>query len=335
MKRKAINLYALRLLSLLIALSLVLGGGALTVSADDDRYTQWEYDPATDTLTALYPNGISDVFTQIGELSNRIRYMPSVHYNYHNDADMGGGSMSVSAPSFMSRYAVLGDGTALATKEGHEELANMLKGTVNNGHRICADGSSDYYCSASLSLLTDLRTLDDSQAVSYTLFDLRDIHRYEIFGMSNGGWYGVLLGYIFETQDGLFFADPADLPDNCFSDNAKLLPKTTETLSLIPLTEELTETVYERVAEVTLHHDSYHSESSFVEDSFEQATTGLIYTTIIILGILVPIAPIVLGLCLPHSKGLGYKKRWYLLTALGGAWMLLGILLLILMITVL
>jgi hypothetical protein len=66
MKRKAINLYALRLLSLLIALSLVLGGGALTVSADDDRYTQWEYDPATDTLTALYPNGSSDSFAQIG-----------------------------------------------------------------------------------------------------------------------------------------------------------------------------------------------------------------------------------------------------------------------------
>ena len=70
-------------------------------------------------------------------------------------------------------------------------------------------------------------------------------------------------------------------------------------------------------------------------DTPDSTTKGMTYATVIILGLVLPIAPITLGLCLPHSKKLGYKKRWYLLTALGGAWLVLGALVLIMTLIVL
>ena len=69
--------------------------------------------------------------------------------------------------------------------------------------------------------------------------------------------------------------------------------------------------------------------------SDEDLPVGLVYFTIAFLGIIAPIAPLVLGLCLPHSAKQGYKKRWYLLAYLGGAWMVMGVVLLVVMIVAL
>lgn len=330
MKNSKKPLSFFRLPALLLALILLLTAGALTATAADDNYTTWEYDTATGILTATYPTGRTADFTRVGDLSNRLRCMPTVEYSYRNSARMDSDRLSVTASYFMANYIKLDDGTQMATKKGHQELAEMVSGEIHNGYRIYAGDSTSYYYSMSQNTLAALEALDGTGSVSYTLFELKDVHRYEIFGMSEGSWYGILLGYIFETEDGLFYADPRDLPENCLSSNAELLPKTTVSLSLTPLDEELTEIVYGLVTEISYHRHTYNSESSYdLENSIEEATVGLIFTSVIVLGILVPIAPIVLGLCLPHSKRLGRKKRWYLLAGLGFGWMALGLLLLV------
>ena len=215
-------------------------------------------------------------------------------------------------------------GDLMATKEGHTKLAALGRGQGMTYYRIHA--SDSYYAYFDEALLTALRTAPVKNTVSYTLFELKDLHRYEIFGLEGGlSWYGYLEAYIFETEDGLYYATARSIPDSCFGTDAELMPKTTESILLIPLDEELTEQVYSSIANLQNHYPSYDSEEDYLENTYdpEDAVRGITLATVIILGIVCPIAPITLGLCLPHAKNLGRKKRWYLLTAAGGLWLAL------------
>ena len=84
--------------------------------------------------------------------------------------------------------------------------------------------------------------------------------------------------------------------------------------------------------------DNTGSQEGQIKFDFKEPTTVpwwiSMLPTVIILGIVCPIAPVTLGLCLPHARNLGRKKRWYVLTAAGGVWLAMGILLLVLMCTV-
>ena len=341
---------SLRGLSVLLTVCFLILGGILPsaalagdrsakkdpVAAEDASYTVWTYDAGKDALIADYGSS-KETYTPVGTLPDRIRFVGLDFFIYADSTSHG---ESVRAPYYKSRYVMLGDGTALATESGHRELEKLAKGALLADLRLYA--STGYYTAISKTFFENLANADDSGAVSRTLFDLRDVQCYEILSLADGDWYGTPLGYVFETEEGLFFADARELSDDCFGSDATLLPKTTATLSLIPLSDNLEEQVYNKIFDVEIHFTSYEYEKDYnadydLDDIFggvSDAHEDLMFATVIILGILLPIAPLAVGLSLPHSRKLGYKKRWYLLAILGAAWMVLGFLVLLLMLLV-
>jgi hypothetical protein len=339
------KLHFIRPLACLLALALLLSACLLPAAAEDDTlYTYWFSTDSLNTVTAQFPDGDTKTYSPVTNLSARVRVFCREQFSYAENFRAGGELYSVVSPAYKSDFIMLDDGVGyvyphdnihMATKEGQTLLAALGKGQSIDSYRIHA--SDSYYAYFDETLLGALRIAPAGQAVSYTLFELKDLQRYEIFGLlADNAWYGYLEGYVFETEDGLFYASARSLPDSCFGEDAELLPKTTERMLLIPLDEELSEEVYGRILHLENHYNTYRSEDDESSDIFDYDETvrGLTLATVIILGIVCPIAPVTLGLCLPHARNLGKKKRWYVLTAAGGVWLAMGILLLVLMCTV-
>jgi hypothetical protein len=146
---------------------------------------------------------------------------------------------------------------------------------------------------------------------------------------------GVLFMRVTDNGSGI---EPEDLPIAALDENGQILPKESVTVTLYRVPDEWQQDSYNAVYRASTHYLwGVESEAGYGGGLMgsEPAPVAFVYFTVAILGIAVPIAPLVLGLCLPHSAKQGYKKRWYLLTIFGGAWMLLGILVLVMMIVAL
>ena len=135
------------------------------------------------------------------------------------------------------------------------------------------------------------------------------------------------MAFIFEMDGGLYYASALGLSDDCFDSDGDLQPKSGVTLSLYPLDESTSDTAYDVIGDLTFYYPNYKYESGSSLGSVTSDDTLVVsaMASVVILGILLPAAPISLGLCFPHSKKMGRKKRWYLLAILGGAWLALGI----------
>jgi hypothetical protein len=318
----------LRGLLLALSLMLALSGSMLTAFAQDDFYTTWEYVSSTGGIDATFPDGSTIAYTPAENLTNRIRAFRFNRFYYENPVEYGKLRITVEAPAYASDFLYLDkEDLHLASREGQKTLRKLSSG--EGVSRYIISMGSAYTATLSSLLLNDLSELDPSSATTYTLFELKDLNRYEIFGMEAGNYYGVLLGYVFETEEGLFYADVSDLPDSCFSANAELLPKTTNTLSLVPLTQEVSDAFYKRVGDLSLTTPVYKYEPEISTNKVEGGYLGITYATVILLGILLPVAPIVAGFIAAHKTS---RKRWRLLSFLGIPWLILGIVLLVLLI---
>ena len=321
----------LRGLLLALSLMLALSGSMLTAFAQDDFYTTWEYVSSTGGIDATFPDGSTIAYTPAENLTNRIRAFRFNRFYYENPVEYGKLRITVEAPAYDSDFLYLDkEDLHLATADGQKTLRKLSSGEDVSRYIICM--GSAYTATISSRLLSDLSELDPSSATTHTLFELKDVNRYEIFGMENSNYYGVLLGYVFETEEGLFYADASDLPDSCLSVNAELLPKTTNTLSLIPLTQEVSDSFYNRVGDLSLTTPVYKYESEISINTEESGYVGMAYATVILLGILLPVAPMVAGFVLARKTG--QRKRWHLLSILGILWMILGLALLVLLICI-
>ncbi len=329
--------FILRSLTLLLALALMLGCASLTAFAQDEAdteaspYVTWThsgplkgYDPTTEKTYS---------YSVVQSISSRLRFMPDRYYQYANPANMLDTDYTVTAPYHFSEFLLLDDGTLMATNSGKKTLTNLP--TYRGGftsYRL-VDGSM--YSTVSEDSFRRIANTYGKQRQEHTLFSLREATYYTVLGFDEDGWFGVPVAFIFEMEDGLYYADATRLTDDCFDEEGGLRPKSGVTLGLYPLDEEVTDEAYDLIKEISFQIPTYTYEdgSSMLGDLLgtpDSATTGMMYATVITLGLVLPIAPITLGLCLPHSKKMGYKKRWYLLTAMGGAWFLLGLLVLIL-----
>lgn len=321
----------LRGLLLALSLMLALSGSMLTAFAQDDFYTTWEYVSSTGGIDATFPDGSTIAYTPAENLTNRIRAFRFNRFYYENPVEYGKLRITVEAPAYASDFLYLDkEDLHLASREGQKTLRKLSSG--EGVSRYIISMGSAYTATVSSLLLDDLSELDPSSATTCTLFELKDVNRYEIFGMEAGNCYGVLLGYVFETEEGLFYADVSDLPDSCFSANAELLPKTTNTLRLVPLTQEVSDAFYKRVGDLSLTTPVYKYEPEISTNKVEGGYLGMAYATVILLGLLLPVAPTVVGFVLAHKTA--HRKRWHLLSILGILWMILGAALLVMLICV-
>ena len=178
----------------------------------------------------------------------------------------------------------------------------------------------------------------EAETLTDTLHGLRYAPRYELWLYDNDEMIAVNRGYLFDLAGDMYFIPAGDIPISALDENGQILPREGVTVTLYRVPDDWQQDSYNAVYRASTHYLwGVESEAGSGNNTLtgDPAPVEFVYFTIAILGIAVPIAPLVLGLCLPHSAKQGHKKRWYLLTIFGGAWMLLGILVLVMMIVAL
>ncbi len=333
-----------RLFSLVFAFLLLLTAAVTPVSAAQGAYTEWEYDASTQTLNATFPNGDTEVYIRL-DGSPHLRFDPDCGFLYNKLVVIDRVTYSVYAAEERGDSLALVDkeGNCLifVTKERRNELDTMAQKENDYVSLTCAKLDDYVHTNMDKKFLRDLKAqVSSSEAVTITdtLFGLRYAPRYELWLYDDDMVAAVNCGFLFDLAGEMYYIGVRDLPAAALDGEGKLVSSESVTVTLYRVPDEWQHSAYHAVAYGSQHYTYAMRYETGLLDGLTDSTSApvaFVYFTIAILGIAVPIAPLVLGLCLPHSAKQGYKKRWYLLTAFGGAWMLLGILVLVMMIVAL
>ena len=333
-----------RLLALVFALALLLTAAVTPVAAANNDYTKWEYDVAARTLTATFPDGDTEVYYRVEE-SIHLRYDPDYAFEYRNTAIVDGNGYKVyAAEEGGESLAVLdndGNGFFFVTAERKKEIDSIFEGKKGSVSLSFLQADEYQHYEYSKNLLKDLDaqvTSPDGETVTETLHDLRYAPRYELWVYDEDSIVAYNYGFILDLAGEAYYLPMSEIPATALDQDGRILPLESVTVTLYPFPVDKQGDPLLAVTHATPHYLWYiESETDYGDGFFatDDASVTFVYFTIALLGIAVPIAPLVLGLCLPHSQKQGYKKRWYLLAIFGGVWMLLGILILVMMIVAL
>lgn len=344
MKKVLKQAILLRLSLLLLSLTLLLSATILPVGAASNDYVGWNLDGESDTLTAFFPEDDSVVVYHRYEDHPRLRFAPISDFLYHNEVEYRGVTYSVRSGTRGGDTVVLEDDEGniriYVTETGKKELDTLLTDTEPTYSIIFyQEGSFLRYRNMDNKFHKQLRSIckdTDTETKTETLYDLRYAPRFEVCAYSADGFMNANSGMLFDLAGELYYTDVFDLPSSAFDENGALTPSKDVSVTLYRLPEEMETDTYADLYNAYTYYgySVYESRASASLDD-DDASNFLIYFAVIVLGLLLPVAPFVLGLCLPHSHKQRYKKRWYLLTLLAAIWMLLGILLLVLMIVAL
>jgi hypothetical protein len=344
-----------RALVLLLALTLAVTASVLPAAAAAEKvYTEWVYDEASKTLTATFPDGDTEVYYRV-ENDSRLRYDPDYRYKYYNSVSINGSSYKIyAAEEEGDTLALLGfneDWIFFVTEEQMKEVEELYE-AKSDGHATTLAYrkiGQDKYSKSSLKVkgsfcgnMASLTKDPDAETLTDTLYGLRYAPRYELWLYDWDKMVAVNYGFMFDLMGELYYLPVEGLPAAALDVRGELNPTEAVTVTLYRLPDLLTEDVTDGISGASYgYHYSVENEGGYMGGLIdpnipdEDLPVGLVYFTIAFLGIILPIAPLVLGLCLPHSAKQGYQKRWYLLTYLSGAWMVMGVVLLVAMIVAL
>ena len=339
-----------RALVLLLALTLAVTASVLPAAAATEKvYTEWAYDEATKTLTATFPDGDTEVYYRV-EDSIHLRCDPDYSYVFHNSVRIGGIPHDVYAMGKGGDTLALSDTGEnwlfFVTEEQMKEVEQLYDAKDSCRVTLSYDEADNHlHRTMDKDFLKDLRKLTadpEAETLTDTLYGLRYAPRYELWLYDESNMVAVNEGFLFDLAGEMYYASVRDLPTAALDGEGKLVPSQNVTVTLYRLTEEMEEAAYYAVYTASTHYRwSVEYEGGYlgglIEPTIpdEDLPVALVYFTIAFLGIILPIAPLVLGLCLPHSAKQGYQKRWYLLAYLSGAWMVMGVVLLVAMIVAL
>ena len=334
-----------RLLALVFALALLLATAVTPVAAAKGDFTEWTYDAAARTLTATFPGGKTETYLRV-EDSIHLRYDPAYDFEYRNTANIDGHRYDVYAAEeggdVLAAVNAAGEWVFFATEKEMKKVEAMYtqEGTkVTSLTYLRMDEYRHYDMDKKfLWVLYELLKDPEAETLTDTLHGLRYAPRYELWLYDRDEMIAVNRGYLFDLAGDMYFIPAGDIPAAALDENGQILPQEGVTVTLYRVPDEWQQDSYNAVYRASTHYLwGVESEAGSGNNTLtgDPAPVEFVYFTIAILGIAVPIAPLVLGLCLPHSARQGYKKRWYLLAIFGGAWMLLGILVLVMMIVAL
>lgn len=334
-----------RLLALVFALALLLTTAVTPVAAAKGDFTEWTYDAAARTLTATFPNGKTETYLRV-EDSIHLRYDPAYDFEYRNTANIDGHRYDVYAAEeggdVLAAVNAAGEWVFFATEEEMKKVEAMYtqEGTKVTSLTFLQMEEYRHYDMDKkfLWVLYELLKDPEAETLTDTLHGLRYAPRYELWLYDRDEMIAVNRGYLFDLAGDMYFIPAGDIPATALDENGQILPQEGVTVTLYRVPDDWQQDSYNAVYRASTHYLwGVESEAGSGNNTLtgDPAPVEFVYFTIAILGIAVPIAPLVLGLCLPHSAKQGYKKRWYLLAIFGGAWMLLGILVLVMMIVAL
>ena len=154
---------------------------------------------------------------------------------------------------------------------------------------------------------------------------LRDAERYDVTAHDKTDTVATVYGAIYLIDDTYYYLGYRGL-GNQFFDAYGNFSYRSGRVSLVPLDSQLSKAIsdtiddldYERV--IYEYEDGYDGSASSMLDGDEGAIS-MFWCTTVFFGLLLPIAPLIMGLVLPHSQKRGYPKYWYALAITAALWM--------------
>lgn len=214
-------------------------------------------------------------------------------------------------------------GTRLyATKSGAESLNRFFAGT-DCRYTLVTDGILyETLDEGTFEALEALR-LGGGTAVEYDVTDLASLPSIDLYAFDGTNTVAREVGILFEVGDGAYgYLNYGALTNDHFDANGHFSYRS-GTVALTLLGAELNAEIVEEVDEMD------YRETVFDYENGSAMPIGLFWFCFVFVGLLLPIPFLVLGLILPHLRGLGKPKYWYGMAALGGLWLLVAVVLMI------
>lgn len=325
------------LLTLALVWILLLTTAILPVSAKE-KTTTWNYDVTSRTLTATFPDGTTTVYYRV-ESTPHLRTDPLYSYRYQNTAIIDGNGYTIYSSEWNRDILAAGNGENewifFATAERLPEVEALYAGQMVNSISLSYLDRKEYrHSELKRFILRDLQRLTEdpnAQVLTGTTQHFRYAPHYELWCYDMENMVAVNRGFFFDLEGYVYFIPIEDVPPAALDERGLLLPSEDLSLTLYLVPQEHQDTLLDAIHYANPYHIWSFTEEEDVSITVMDPSRGIATVTVVILGILLPIVPLVIGLCFPRSARMGHKKRWYILSILGGAWMLLGILQLVIL----
>ena len=200
--------------------------------------------------------------------------------------------------------------------------------------RIQNPNDSMEYADISASLISEL----DSVAASYKkneTFEVGDLNGnlyVEFIGRNDADYMGMTYGAMYELNDNYYYLNYTKL-NNGYFDAYGNFSYRSGTVSLTKIDGELFNQIEKLERTMPEHlYESEYEEDNIELDYDETGAKVLFWIIFVFFGVLVPIAPLVVGFLFARSEKRGNPKQWYLVALFSLAWMILSLILAIILI---
>ncbi len=344
-----------RIPALLLSLCLLFAALPVSVAAASDSesaYATFVTNDAAQTVTGTFP--AVDSFEMTSKVyhpydkpySPRVMVSPRRLYAYKNKVTANNFTYHVYSPERGGDFLMLSEATPegartdyLYTDEGVALVEALIHGKAKDTHHSLTYNDGYDYC-YDIDQTTDFQP-DDYYAMTVTptvetmelsLSELKFAPHYTLWeNESHYHAFGVNVGVFFDLNGDYYFLDTRSLADSDFAGAGELNYQSDTKVTVHLLTMKRDKVFrsalrYASRVDVTYQNEANHVKGDNMFGNYWTPNNDLspLYSAIVFLGLLVPIAPLTVGLCLPHSKKPGNHKRWYILAIAGAVWMACG-----------
>jgi hypothetical protein len=222
--------------------------------------------------------------------------------------------------SLMKGYYTSSPDMLYVTEAGAAILDAFVSGSFTTAYLM-----NEYLKESAEMTLEEMAFLD--AAVTNCTIDVRELAQAEIWkvvGMDGTGTVGHIHGAVYVVDDAKLYINYDALDNTYFSSNGEFSYRS-GTVDAVRLEADSLELVDRILINMGYANSEYHSESEdILEDIGERAPDlkGIFWVLTVCLGLFLPAIPLTFGLVYALKGKCLYPKRWFLLVALSGAWML-------------
>lgn len=330
MKKQHTSHRVTRSTALLLSLALLLLALALPISAAPAS-KNWTWDWDNDLLTD------GEVTYSRCELPLGYRMRPHTVYVYFNYVDGPFGTHEVESYKrdggiVWFDYYDSYDDHIFVTDEANDSLEAFFNGEAENFYLYDDVWRCEYSVPGSF-----IEDLDEADGMSVKTLDVRDdlyeATRYDLFAYDESGTVCFTYGAIYEIDEVFYYVNYQELGNGHFDANGNFSYRSGSVEATVLGGELLTTfSTYLEVLEGSPYKLTYsYEEGSLLVPDPDDYSPFLFFACYILLGFVLPIVPLVFGLVLPRRTKLGKPTYWYAMAIAAGAWIVLALALLILL----
>ena len=218
-----------------------------------------------------------------------------------------------------------------ATEEGYKQFLELIEGRTEK-FRFNFDGYMDTEILADGFITALDAYVGVGTAVTVDVKELRNTERYDVVATDESETFGLTHGAVYRAEGAYYYLNYAELPNNFFDADGNFSYRGGEvTLTLLDSTLESAvnaalETLMERDMENVWEDDSF----DFGAVEYTETSMVVFWIFYALIGFILPLPILILGIVLANRRK--YRsKYWYVMVGMAGAWMLVSLILLLML----